>query len=139
MNPLKLIVPALLLCACGDKSDEDDSGGIALQAPLDLAGDWEGTCTLEGLTLTVDLVINQTNYDLTGWADLWFNQDDKLHEYTGEITGSATIEDAQLALEYETYGKVTAAVTLNETPDGDLLLGTCYAPDGASGDFTVSR
>ncbi len=136
-----------LLCACGDKdTDEpDDTGeagdsGITTGGPADLAGDWEGVCAFVDKDISIDMVLNQTDRDLTGGADFWFTLSGDLYEYDGSVNGLVTLDTVDMELSADKYGTLKMAAYLSQdTLAGDKIIGTCKDPAGDSGNLALSR
>lgn len=133
-----------LLLACGDKEDseeEDDTGGSLVdQEAEDVSGDWEGTCALPDHDISIDMVLNQKDRDVTGGADLWFTADDKLMEYDGPVTGTVTLSELDFTINADIYGELDgAAVYTDDEEAGERLVGTCKDPAGTSGELVLTR
>lgn len=135
----------ILLCACGDKSEDDtgneDDSGITTGGSSDVAGDWEGVCAFPDGDINIDMVLNQKDRDLTGGADIWIVEgSDKVLEYDGSITGTVTLDNVDMELVADKYGTLKMDAYLSKSAEaGDKLIGTCKAPDGDSGNLALSR
>ncbi|MFT5679226.1 MAG: hypothetical protein ACI8RZ_000130 [Myxococcota bacterium] len=136
----------VLLCACGDKSDdetddESSDSGITTGGSSDVAGDWEGVCAFPDGDINIDMVLNQTDRDLTGGADIWIVEgSDKVLEYDGNVTGIVTLDNVDMELDADKYGTLKMDAYLSKgSQDGEKLIGTCKTPAGDSGNLALSR
>ncbi|MDG1484147.1 MAG: hypothetical protein P8R54_31440 [Myxococcota bacterium] len=133
----------ILLCACGDKTEDDtgDDNGITTGGSSDVAGDWEGVCAFPDGDINIDMVLNQKDRDLTGGADIWIvESSDTVLEYDGNITGTVTLDNIDMELVADKYGTLKMDAYLSSSAEsGEKLIGTCKAPDGASGNLALSR
>lgn len=131
-----------LLCACGDRAEDDTGdGGITTGGSSDVAGDWEGVCAFPDADINIDMVLNQKDRDLTGGADIWIAEgSDTVLEYDGNITGTVTLDNVDMELVADKYGTLKMDAYLSSSAEsGEKLIGTCKAPDGASGNLALSR
>ena len=131
-----------MLCACDVKMEDivpTDTGGVTTGGASDVSGDWEGQCAFPDTIINIDMVLNQTDRDITGGVDIWFDLDKELFEYAGTAAGTVTLNMLDLTLEFSEYGALDIYATLTENDNtGDRLLGTCTDPDGTTGSLSLS-
>ena len=132
-----------LLMGCGDKdsgADGDSGSGISGGSAADVAGDWEGVCAFPDTDINIDMVLSQTDRDLTGGVDIYFEQDGKLSEHDGSITGTVTLDAIALDMVFADYGTLAVAADYSADDNaGERIIGSCTDPGGSTGNLALAR